>query len=120
MMLALGVAAMGALGTLLRHATGRWAARHFPGLPAGTLVVNGCGSLAIGFLVALPATSTPALRALLATGFLGGLTTFSSFAYETERLASVRSRLAGAANVAVELAVGLVAVGTGVFLAGRV
>jgi CrcB protein len=110
---------MGAVGTLLRHATGRWAARRFPGLPAGTLIVNGCGSLAIGFLITFPSTSTPALRALLATGFLGGLTTFSSFAYETERLASVRSRLAGIANVVLELAVGLAAVGAGIALAGR-
>lgn len=59
-------------------------------LPMGTLMVNVIGSFVVAFLLRY-AMETPALtpeaRALLATGFCGGFTTFSAFSYETLRLA---------------------------------
>lgn len=58
--------------------------------PYGTLVVNVVGSLAIGLLLGVivsRADLDPAWRLLLVTGFLGGFTTFSSYAWETMALA---------------------------------
>ena len=58
--------------------------------PAGTLVVNGLGCLALGFisyLVLETGEFSPTTRALLTTGFCGGFTTFSTFAMETIRAA---------------------------------
>jgi CrcB protein len=58
--------------------------------PAGTLTINVLGSIAIGILLTLLAdryAPSHALRLLIVTGFLGGYTTFSSFAYEAIMLA---------------------------------
>ena len=59
------------------------------GFPFGTLVVNISGCLLIGFLSELSVTTSlvsPELRLLLATGFCGGFTTFSSYMYEVMSL----------------------------------
>ncbi len=58
--------------------------------PAGTLTINVLGSIAIGVLLTLMAdryAPNHALRLLIVTGFLGGYTTFSSYAYEAITLA---------------------------------
>jgi len=55
------------------------------GFPFGTLAVNLAGCLLIGFISELSVTSSlvsPELRLLIATGFCGGFTTFSSYMYE--------------------------------------
>jgi CrcB protein len=60
------------------------------GFPVGTLTINVVGSIAIGILVTLLAeryAPNHALRLLIVTGFLGGYTTFSSYAYEAIMLA---------------------------------
>ncbi|WP_287372308.1 fluoride efflux transporter CrcB [Prosthecochloris sp.] len=59
------------------------------GFPFGTLTVNMVGCLLIGFVSELSITSSlvsPELRLLLATGFCGGFTTFSSYMYEIASL----------------------------------
>ena len=59
------------------------------GFPFGTLIVNVSGCLLIGFISELSVTSSlvsPELRLLLATGFCGGFTTFSSYMYEIASL----------------------------------
>lgn len=59
------------------------------GFPFGTFVVNISGCLLIGFLSELSVTTSlvsPELRLLLATGFCGGFTTFSSYMYEVMSL----------------------------------
>src|SRR5262249_36210422 len=54
--------------------------------PYGTLIVNICGSFLIALVSQLAISTTlisPTLRLTLTTGFMGGLTTYSSFNYET-------------------------------------
>lgn len=84
------VAAGGIAGTLLRFATGNWVVAHWPKhFYVGTLAVNLLGCLLIGLLYGLflLKPSVPVeLRAGLIIGFLGGLTTFSSFSLDTVRL----------------------------------
>jgi CrcB protein len=81
----------GALGTGSRYLIGLWAADRFgSAFPYGTLIVNAAGCLLIGAVAqaALAVANFPAdLRLALITGFLGGLTTYSSFAFETVKLA---------------------------------
>ncbi|MGE8360237.1 fluoride efflux transporter CrcB [Pseudomonas sp.] len=86
----LAVAAGGATGTLLRFATGNWITAHWPQhFYTATLVVNIVGCLLIGYLYGLfllrPEVPLE-VRAGLIVGFLGGLTTFSSFSLDTIRL----------------------------------
>ena len=76
----------GGLGALLRHGVNRLAlATWGAGFPAGTMIVNVVGSLAIGLLVGLfashPGIGQPP-RLFLATGLLGGFTTFSAFSLD--------------------------------------
>lgn len=92
--LVLGVAGGGALGSLLRFAIGR-AFPTAPGaLPWATLGINVAGSFALGVLagtaLARPDAS-PALRAFVGVGLLGGFTTFSAFSVETLTLAQEAS-----------------------------
>jgi CrcB protein len=81
----------GALGTGTRYLVGLWAADKLgSSVPYGTLIVNVAGCFLIGVVahVALAAANFPPnLRPALITGFLGGLTTYSSFAFETVKLA---------------------------------
>jgi CrcB protein len=81
----------GALGTGARYLIGLWAGQRLgTSFPYGTLIANvgGCFLLAAILQAALNmAAFSPSLRLALTTGFMGGLTTYSSFAYETTRLA---------------------------------
>jgi CrcB protein len=57
---------------------------HHHGFPIGTLLVNVIGSFAVGYILTWSADHThDRWRLLAATGFCGGFTTFSAFAYET-------------------------------------
>jgi CrcB protein len=76
-------------------------------LPWGTLAVNVLGSGLAAFLAS--AVADPAWTALLATGFCGALTTYSTLSYETLRLFETGRRRAALANVALNLAGGLAA-----------
>jgi fluoride exporter len=82
------VALGGAIGASLRYLMGLAALRTFgPGFPAGTLIVNLIGCLAMGILAALLADRTsPRLAPFLMTGILGGFTTYSAFALDTVTL----------------------------------
>ena len=80
-------AAGGAIGAVQRHLINVQSAHWFgTGCPWSTLFVNVVGSFLMGVLVetsALVWSPGPALRAMIAVGFLGALTTFSSFSLDT-------------------------------------
>ncbi|MDQ7904023.1 fluoride efflux transporter CrcB [Phytohabitans sp. ZYX-F-186] len=95
-----------ALGAPARYLVDRLVqARHDSVFPWGTLAVNVAGSALLGFLAALPAS--PAVTAALGTGFCGALTTYSTFSYETLRLAQDGARFYALANITASLAGGL-------------
>lgn len=76
----------GGLGAALRHGVNRLSLIWFgPGFPVGTLFVNVAGSLAMGLLIGIFAAMEPVsnnMRLFLATGILGGFTTFSAFSLD--------------------------------------
>jgi fluoride exporter len=81
----------GAIGTLLRYVVSLLAARWLgTDFPYGTLIVNLVGSFIIGLVQQLgtePLIVIPDdIRLFLATGVMGGLTTYSAFSYESVRL----------------------------------
>ncbi|MFB4203751.1 putative fluoride ion transporter CrcB [wastewater metagenome] len=74
-----------ALGAWCRWALGAWLNPYFPSLPLGTLAANLCGGLLIGLALELFSRTTavpPEFRLMVVTGFLGALTTFSTFSAE--------------------------------------
>lgn len=81
--LAVGVGAM--LGAWLRWGLGLWLNPAYPSLPTGTLAANLIGGYFIGVAIAFFSQHpglAPEWRLLLITGFLGALTTFSTFSAE--------------------------------------
>jgi CrcB protein len=84
----LWVGLAGALGTWVRYLVSLGAQRVLgPGVPWGTLVVNVVGCLVMGFVASIAATAlAPTARVTLTVGFLGGLTTYSSFNQEATTL----------------------------------
>ena len=99
---ALAVSLGAALGACLRWQLGVWLNPLMQGVPLGTLAANLLGGYLVGVAVAvfhLHAGLAPALKLFAITGFLGGLTTFSTFSAEVvERL------LAGQLGLALMLA----------------
>jgi CrcB protein len=90
----LGVLIGGGLGALARyHVGGLVGPRQQTPFPLGTLLVNVAGSLILGLLVALVAVGRLPEDWLVwgGVGFCGGLTTFSTFTYETLQLVEQRS-----------------------------
>ncbi|MFF5114413.1 fluoride efflux transporter CrcB [Streptosporangium sp. NPDC000509] len=110
----------GAVGAPLRYLTDRAVqARHDTLFPWGTFTVNVVGSLILGALtgVALSGAVGPGVQLLLGTGFCGALTTYSTFSYETLRLAETGAVLFAVVNVVASVAAGLGAVFLGLTLA---
>src|SRR5947209_13802662 len=110
----LWIALGGAGGTLLRYAISLFAPRLFgTSFPAGTLVVNLLGSFCIGAVMYVGLTTkmiSPDLRFGLTTGVMGGLTTYSTFNYETLELVRSGAWGTGMLNCAVTF-VGCLAAG---------
>ncbi len=102
--IAIGLGA--AIGAWLRWGLGLWFNHTVPELPLGTLSANLIGGYLVGLAVAFfmqhPGLS-PEWRLLIITGFLGGLTTFSTFSAETVTLL-IRGQYAwGSAIIATHL-----------------
>lgn len=91
--------------------------------PWGTLVANVLGCLIAGFFVEMALSTELVSREVklgVAVGFLGALTTFSTFGHETFRLAMAGDWGPAAANIGTNLVVGLLAVVVGFFAARAV
>jgi len=101
-----GVMAVGggaAVGAWMRWGLGALLNPIFPTLPLGTLVANLAGGLLMGFAMELltrHAVLAPEVRLLVTTGFLGGLTTFSTFSAEVVTLLLRKEYLWGAMAIA--------------------
>jgi CrcB protein len=87
----LSVCIGGAVGTGARYLVSGWALRYLgPAFPYGTLIVNVTGSFLLSVIMQVGLTTSllsPTLRIVLASGVMGGYTTYSSFNYETLRYA---------------------------------
>ena len=102
----------GAAGTGARYLVALWAAQRFgTAFPYGTLVVNlaGCFLIAVIMHTAFALSWSPTVRGALTIGFLGGLTTYSSFNYETSSLLQAGSTGPALLNAAVTIVGGFAA-----------
>ncbi|ASQ94717.1 fluoride efflux transporter CrcB [Streptomyces sp. 11-1-2] len=114
------VIAGGMVGAPLRYLTDRAVqARHDSVFPWGTFMVNVVGCLVLGLLTgaAVEGAASQRLQLLLGTGLCGALTTYSTFSYETLRLAEEGARLFAVANVVLSVAAGVGAAFAGAALA---
>jgi CrcB protein len=103
----------GAAGTGTRYLIALWAAQRFgSSFPYGTLIVNllGCFGVAAVMHMGLTLSWSPTLRSAITIGFIGGLTTYSSFNYETSRLLGEGAHGSAALN-AIATIVGSLAAG---------
>ncbi|MDD5159014.1 MAG: fluoride efflux transporter CrcB [Sulfuricurvum sp.] len=108
------------LGAILRAYMNGVVNHHFPHtLPFGTLSVNLIGSFIIGVLFAYFSYTTlfsVHAKSFLTTGFLGGLTTYSTFAMETVFLLGGGNIIMAAANMALNLFGTVLMAGAGFYL----
>jgi CrcB protein len=111
----------GFVGSNARFLVGAWAARRFGAeVPWGTFIINVSGSFILGLfstLIAERVVAPPQLRLLVAIGFVGAYTTFSTFEYETWRLTETGSLARALANLVASVVAGFVAVWLGAKLA---
>jgi CrcB protein len=117
----LAVATGSALGGMLRYFLGSTIlARTAAPFPSATFVINITGSFIVGFFLTLATERfhlSAHLRLAVAVGFVGAYTTFSTFEYETLRLAEERRFGLALLNVLLSVAVGFAAVWCGAMLA---
>ncbi|WP_033318530.1 fluoride efflux transporter CrcB [Streptomyces yerevanensis] len=114
------VIAGGMVGAPLRYLTDRSVqSRHVTVFPWGTFTVNVVGCLILGTLTgaASAGAASSHLQLLLGTGLCGALTTYSTFSYETLRLAEDGARFYAAVNVIASVVAGLGAAFVGVSIA---
>ncbi|MER5220230.1 fluoride efflux transporter CrcB [Streptomyces flaveus] len=114
------VIAGGMVGAPLRYLTDRAVqSRHATVFPWGTFTVNVVGCLILGTLTGAAAAGAASshLQLLLGTGLCGALTTYSTFSYETLRLAEGGARFYATVNVIAGVVAGLGAAFVGVSIA---
>ena len=102
----------GAAGTAARYLVGLWSLERFgPAFPYGTLIINlaGCFLIAVVMEAAAARSWPDTTRLAVTVGFLGGFTTYSSFNFETTRLAQTGAQSAAFLYVLATLVGGLAA-----------
>lgn len=115
--LATGVALLGGLGAVTRFLTdGLIQGRQLGEFPLGTFVVNLSGTFLLGLLAGLDVVGEGLLLAGTAT--LGSYTTFSTWFFETHRLAQDGEWRVALANLALSLGAGLAAAELGLWIGG--
>lgn len=119
-----GIAVGGALGALARYAVnllvaGRLANTAWSTFPLATLLVNVMGSFVLAFVttLALRGLVSPAWRLAIGTGFIGALTTFSTFAWESDVMLREGEALRAGVSILGNLLLGYAAVQLGQLLA---
>jgi fluoride exporter len=117
------VALGGAIGASARYWLGNLVSSRLPmQFPLGTFVINVTGSFIIGFFLTLVTqriTVHPNWRLLIAVGFVGAYTTFSTFEFEALKLIEEGSLVSAALNVVLSFIVGFIAVWVGVTAARK-
>ncbi|WP_223551532.1 fluoride efflux transporter CrcB [Aestuariivivens sp. NBU2969] len=109
----------GGFGSVLRYLIGKQLNSSTTGIPYGTFAANILGSLLIGIILGLAAknnTLSQSQTLLLATGFCGGFTTFSAFAYENHVFLKAGDFTSFAIYTVGSFIVGFLAVFLGIFL----
>ena len=117
-----GIGVGAALGAWLRWLLGLWLNPIFVSIPLGTLAANLVGGYLVGVAVMLFHINTslpPELRLFLVTGFLGGLTTFSSFSAEVVALVRIDAWTMAMAAVSLHLFGSLLMTGLGIYTVQR-
>jgi CrcB protein len=110
---ALGAALGGCARFLVTHASSQLTHQH--GFPYGTLIVNIVGSFVVGYVLTWSADHThDRWRLFAATGFCGGFTTFSAFAFESMQYFHAGRYFTFAANIALNNVASLLAVVAGI------
>jgi CrcB protein len=112
----LAVGAGAAVGAWARWGLGHWLNAAWPQLPLGTLAANIVGGYLVGLALgwfALNEGVPPELRLLIVTGFLGGLTTFSTFSAEAVGLLARQQYGWAMAHIGLHLAGSLLATALG-------
>uniref|UniRef100_A0A7C3AL50 Fluoride-specific ion channel FluC n=2 Tax=Thermorudis TaxID=1649508 RepID=A0A7C3AL50_9BACT len=113
------VAIGGAAGSVARYLASTSVQRNVGiSFPLGTFIINVTGSFLIGVILGLfeAGNLSPAARLLIAVGFLGGFTTFSSFSYESLLLLESKAVLPFLLNTVGSVVAGLAAAWLGVVL----
>lgn len=104
------VAVGGSIGATTRYLVSTWAADKFgTNFPYGTLIVNVVGCFIIGAFMTLATERmivSPYWRLLITVGFVGGLTTFSSYSYETLKLLQEADIMMAMSNLLANLILG--------------
>lgn len=122
-MLIFAVAVAGALGALTRWGVSSLMAAWLgPRWPWGTLAVNAAGCFLLGVLMEEGGRLhwlTAEVRLTLAVGFIGTLTTFSTWQLDTWKIAERGEMLAAAGNLAINIALGFALLWAGAALASR-
>jgi CrcB protein len=115
------VGAGGFLGAISRYLISKLISNQWGNnFPYGTLLVNLVGSFLLGFLMTLflnKSITNPYLKVAITTGFLGALTTFSTFSYETMNLLQDKEIFLANINIFANLVLGLICVTAGITLA---
>jgi fluoride exporter len=110
----------GFIGASLRYLVSTYAAKlSVSQFPYGTLIVNVLGGILIGFIMGISLKSNyiaPNLKLFLTTGILGGLTTFSTFSYETIELFNNGRYFIGFTNMFLNLFLSLLGVVLGKYI----
>ena len=110
----------GGIGSVLRYLLGKYLNNSQTGIPYGTFAANILGSLLIGVILGIALknnTLSENSTLLLATGFCGGFTTFSTFAYENHVFLKAGDFTSFAIYTIASFVVGFLAVFGGMFLA---
>ena len=109
----------GGFGSVLRYIIGKYLNNVESAIPYGTFAVNILGSLLIGIILGLSAKNNALSQnqtLLLATGFCGGFTTFSTFAYENHMFLKSGDFTSFAVYTIASFVLGFLAVFAGMYL----